>query len=284
MAGGFRAWWNGQPNDAVRRARAAHLAEPKPWSRDAQAARCPVTETRREWTGKAMRWCVREFGLDAARRPVAAPGAGFVPPGWSGSQEQVRALVGWVCGVMDVDPESFSVEFFRTPEGEPSRKRHAIGRYRRVGGRNVVELDLREVGDPERLAGVVAHELGHKRLLGEPRRQRLPAEGEEMTDLVTVYLGMGIFTANGARRFARAARGWSALPLGDLTDEMLSASTHEGLSTVGYLTETELGFALACLCRLRGESEPPAWAGALHPGPRAALLQGLRYLAAHGLD
>ncbi len=66
--------------------------------------------------------------------------------------------------------------------------------------------------------------------------------------------------------------------------EPLSASTREERSTVGYLTATELGFVLACRCRLRAETAPPAWAGSLHPGPRAALLQGLRYLGARRQD
>ncbi|WP_037606586.1 hypothetical protein [Streptacidiphilus rugosus] len=91
---------------------------------------------------------------------------------------------------------------------------------------------------------------------------------------------MGVFTANGAERFTRADQHWTALPMGDLTDRMLGAAGRNGGSKVGYLTETELGYALACHCLLRGETEPPPWSWALDPGPRAALLQGLRHFAA----
>jgi hypothetical protein len=91
-------------------------------------------------------------------------------------------------------------------------------------------------------------------------------DAEPLTDLATVYLGMGIFTANAAFEFTAGrgpgyyARtgGWSS-------------------SRTGYLTEQMFGYALACLAVQRGERQPP-WTGYLDTNPRGYMKQGLRYL------
>jgi hypothetical protein len=70
---------------------------------------------------------------------------------------------------------------------------------------------------------------------------------EPMTDLVTVYLGLGVFTANAARRFLRYQldnrEGWS-------------------MERLGYLPEVVYAYALARFAKDRGE-EHPAWVGHL---------------------
>jgi hypothetical protein len=89
---------------------------------------------------------------------------------------------------------------------------------------------------------------------------------EPLTDLLTVYLGMGIFTANAAFDFSRQAGcrvdSWQAQRL-------------------GYLTEQMYGYALACYALLRGEPHPP-WARYLDTNPRVYLKQGVRYLSRAG--
>ncbi|MFD8621541.1 hypothetical protein [Streptomyces sp. DSS69] len=46
---------------------------------------------------------------------------------------------------------------------------------------------------------------------------------------------------------------------------------------LGYLTARQFGYARACYCLLRCETDPP-WSRRLEPGARAAPQQGLRYL------
>ena len=62
---------------------------------------------------------------------------------------------------------------------------------------------------------------------------------------------------------------------------MLNAARNDGYSRLGYLTEQEFGYALACYCQMRGETNPP-WRRELDPGPRNYLEQGLAYLAGFG--
>lgn len=132
-------------------------------------------------------------------------------------------------------------------------------------------------------AAVIAHELGHVRLLGEGRARPTDARHEKLTDLVTVFLGMGVFTANAANRFRPARRGFTVLPAGELTSRMLNGAAHDdSVHHLGYLAASQFAYALACCAHLRGESDPP-WARHLEPGVRAGLNHGLTHLARHPL-
>lgn len=103
-----------------------------------------------------------------------------------------------------------------------------------------------------------SHELAHVRLLGEERISRDRADQEPLTDLLTVFFGLGIFAANAARDFSQSSSGWQAQRL-------------------GYLTEQMFGYGLGCWATLRAESDPP-WAKYLGTNPRTYMKHGLRYL------
>ena len=113
---------------------------------------------------------------------------------------------------------------------------------------------------PVALVATIAHELGHERLLGEQRIESERRDGEPLTDLCSVFFGMGIFAANAAFEFRRS-------------------DTHYGTTRLGYLTEPMCGCALARYAWLRGESSP-GWAKYLDVNPRTWMKQGLRYLEA----
>jgi hypothetical protein len=139
----------------------------------------------------------------------------------------------------------------------------AAGSYHRDDGEPVLTIDRSCKREPTQLVAVIAHELGHVRLLGENRitaGQR--ADHEPLTDLLTVYLRLGVFTANAARSFGKSAdplrTGWSAQRL-------------------GYITEQMFGYGLACWAMQRGEPDPP-WARYLDTNPQAYMKHGLRYL------
>jgi hypothetical protein len=101
--------------------------------------------------------------------------------------------------------------------------------------------------DPLAAVATVAHELGHVVLLDGGHMRPDAEDMEPMTDLVTVYLGLGVFTANAARRFLRYQldnrEGWS-------------------MERLGYLPEVVYAYALARFAKDRGE-EHPAWVGHL---------------------
>ena len=79
-----------------------------------------------------------------------------------------------------------------------------------------------------------------------------------MTDLLTVFLGLGIFTANAAHEFTVSNRGWSARRL-------------------GYMTEQMYGYAFARYVMHRDERGAD-WIGHLDINPRTYLRQTIKFL------
>lgn len=235
--------------------------------------RCPVDPAEQAWIQESMQWFITQFGNGPLKRPVVLPTHDFFPPPFSGSDQDVRAAVRRVAGYMGADVTAIAVAFSSDLADEQERMRvlpvsrqvrGAAGLYQQHDGRGVLTFDRSCVADPAVLLAVIAHELGHARLTGEHRISADRKDQEPLTDLLTVYLGMGIFTANAAFDFTRTgppmARigGWQA-------------------NRLGYLTEQMFGYGLACYARLRDEPDP-GWARYLDTNPRVYMKHGLAYL------
>ena len=63
-----------------------------------------------------------------------------------------------------------------------------------------------QAADPMALVATIGHELGHERLAGEGRVAGR-ADEEQLTDLLTVYFGLGVFNANAAFQYTSAGGG-----------------------------------------------------------------------------
>ncbi|HET9172220.1 MAG TPA: hypothetical protein VFN97_22525 [Actinospica sp.] len=235
--------------------------------------RSPVPPREQAWIEKMLGWCVERIGEPALRGPVVEPTAAFFPEPYTGSPADALRVVDRVRALMGIGADRVEVEL--TVDGmscdlagmPPHRTRRAIvaGHYERRGDRGLIRIDPAQARDAPRLVAVAAHELCHELLLG---RGGLPgADGEDhepLTDLLTVYTGFGIFTANAAFRFeSYRAGGWRT-------------------RTLGYLNAPMFGYALACYAWLRGERRSPEWAGYLDANPQGYMRQGARYLAANG--
>jgi hypothetical protein len=241
---------------------------------------CPVDLVQQIWIETSMHWFIEQFGKDAVSSEVALPTPELLPTPYTGTVEQVATLLGRAATAMGVEASELDLEFFG--HGRQAAVRHsdttrAVGHYRVRNGRPVIALDTGEISDPKVLTAVIAHELGHVRLLGEGRITHARGDHERLTDLLTVFLGFGVFTTNASLNYARATRGWTVQPRGDLDERRLNAARNDGYTRLGYLSEAEFGYGLACYAWLRRERDP-TWATYLDPGPRTHLHQGLTYL------
>ena len=126
----------------------------------------------------------------------------------------------------------------------------------------VVALRSTLLRDPLSLVAVAAHELGHVLLLGG-NLMNAASDHEPMTDLLTVFLGLGIFTANSAARFKQFEN-----------DRKIGWSTER----LGYLPEPVFGYALAKFAHERGEIKP-GWIRHLSPNVRSDCKNSLRWIA-----
>ena len=240
--------------------------------------RCPVEERERTWIQESFEWLRGEFGVAPLNVPVVLPTSEYFPPPFSGSDGDVRSVVRSVARYMGVQAD-VDVEFSEDLDGAENlmrlfpggtgtfRSSGAAGVYAHadVDGPHVVTIDRSCVTEPARLLAVIAHELGHVRLFGERRMSADRQDHEPLTDLATVYLGMGIFTANAAFNFGRVS-GYGIEPVGGWQSRRL-----------GYMTEQMFGYALARYAVYRAESDP-AWARFLDTNPRVYMKQGIRYL------
>lgn len=177
---------------------------------------------------------------------------------------------------MDIDPRRLELQFFDSEENPlldhvltVERKRNGpAGLFvdPKKKGKLIIALDVRIVPSAPQVAATLAHELAHVHLLADKRLKPEEEDHEQVADLLTVFFGIGIISANAAFHFSQWQygqwAGWSA-----------------GRS--GYLSEQEYGWALANYAWLRDEFHP-AWAVHLAYNVLTYFRESLRYLEKTG--
>jgi hypothetical protein len=237
------------------------------------SAECPVRETEQVWIDESMDWLLAEFGRERLLGDVILPTDHYFPGGYEGSRDDVARVLATLCDHMGIEPARIELEHDDSAEtghrelsgtvGLHERSAGAAGHYRRRGDRSVVAISTAQARQPMALVATIAHELGHEMLLGEGRIASDRKDHEPLTDLLTIYYGLGVFSANAAFEYATESRG---------------RYRYSQTSRLGYLTEPMYGYGLARYAWLRDEPEPP-WARYVDINPRAFLKRGLRYLA-----
>lgn len=216
-----------------------------------------------------MDWFLVEFGTERLHGEVVLPNADYFPGADRGARSDVRAVVDLLCNHMDIDPARVELEHY--PDDNPELARYipmymdssgAAGHHRTRDGRSVIGIRDDLPRRPMALVATIAHELGHA-LLADGRISAERDDHEPLTDLLTIYFGLGVFAANAAFEYGHEVRG---------------AFTYTHATRLGYLTEPMYGYGLARYAWLRGEADP-AWARYLDTNPRTFLKRGLRHLA-----
>jgi hypothetical protein len=235
---------------------------------------CPVEPWMRDWILGRLAWLAKQLGEDRLLNGrVITPTDEHFPFGLDGSEERGRRMFEHLCGLMGVDPAPLQLRFEDSAKPLTTGTLEydwssdgAAGTYEDEESQ-VITIASGALSDPMEFAATAAHELGHVILLGGGHLSGEEEGGEPLTDLLTVYYGMGIFGANASlneRQYngAIGMSGWS-------------------YSRKGYLDFPTWGFALAGYAFARGETNPP-WAKHLRPDIRALFKQGLRYLEQTG--
>ena len=232
----------------------------------------PVSEEERLWVDEGFHRLARMLGSSRLQNTkVILPTDEFFPDSWDGTQIALKALFRRVCGYMRVDPNRVDLEVI--PDSSELRELLPTYHHESSGpaglhfGGDGEELPLVAVSqsqlkDPMAVVATLAHELGHVILIGGGHISRDAEDMEPMTDLVTVYLGLGVFTANSALRYTKfqddRREGWS-------------------VKRLGYLPEVVYGYALAVFAKERGE-EKPLWTAHLSTNLKAYFKQSAEWL------
>lgn len=211
-----------------------------------------------EWIENSLGWFIDEFGRGVLMKPVVRP-VEFIPTNYAGTESEARSLFDEVRTMMDLSAVQIELRFdladtalpaARATSGETSHRaqEYLMGQWMRTDQGTVISVASRLVSDPVRLIATFAHELGHELLVGSGRiRSSHPAQ-ESLTDLLTVFYGLGIFTANASFEQVPSADG-----------KRQRSIAH------GYLREGTISEALAHYALLRGERGLPPWAKELDP-------------------
>jgi hypothetical protein len=166
----------------------------------------PVNAEEKKWIEESFQWLLGTFGKDVfLKHKTILPEKTFFPDEYDGTEEAVDKIVNRVCGYMDVDPNIIEVEFF-VQQDESHAEHGQLGLYyskTSTDNRKKIALNVELFKNPTKLVGTIAHELGHVILLGGGKIERTQEDHEYLTDLLTVFLGLGIFTANSAFQFSR---------------------------------------------------------------------------------
>ena len=135
--------------------------------------------------------------------------------------------------IMDLDPAQIKIDFFTSNENYS-----AAGLYhgKMNDGRYKISLLENIYLDLEKSIATIAHELAHIKLLGE---ERIEENSEELTDIVPLLFGFGIFNANAVFKFTgnNSERSWST-------------------SQLGYLSQADWGYLFALYRYVTVDKEP----------------------------
>ncbi len=237
---------------------------------------CPVDSDTRQWIDHRWRWLEAEFGADRVRTaPVILPRPEFFPEPYNATEADARRMLDRVCEYMGIDPAAIRMSLYdeSNPWAESlilgvQRTKGTAGLYHREGGRHRIWIEAANLHDPLAMVATMAHELGHVHLLGQGRVLPDEQDHEPLTDLLTVFLGLGVFTANSVIR-----------------EQYWHEGTYSGWSIGrrGYLGMPMYGYAFALFARSRGE-DGSAWSGQLRTDVRSAFKQAVRFLAAEPSD
>jgi hypothetical protein len=237
-------------------------------------AKLPNSAEDQEWVDCSFLRLAEMLGAERLLgAAVVLPTAEHFPDAYDRSEEGLDRIFTRVAGAMQVDASEVEVSLFASERTTlkslmpfySGKTSGAAGfYYHDPASRTQISIEEAQLKDPMSLVATLAHELGHMILLRPGLVDRDEPDMEPLNDLLTVFLGFGIFTANAAFRF-----------------EQHADNTSQGWSTnrQGYLSEEMFGYALARFALERGEMKP-SWARYLSTNVSAYFKRSAAWLAA----
>jgi hypothetical protein len=205
-----------------------------------------------------MRWLSDHLGNERLlRAQVLLPTEQFFPDPYQATQGDVQGLVHRLGAYMGVETTRIRVEVL--PDVELPE---ATGRYVQEGDQTVIQIAESQLANLVSVIATLTHELAHEILSGRRLLTVAGRDHEWVTDLVLVYLGVGIPAANTSIFEDYAEFGWG----------------HRWtVRKQGYLPPQVFGYAFALFAFMRGEHDPH-WAQQLRLDVRSAVQKGLCFL------
>jgi hypothetical protein len=211
---------------------------------------CPVNEEIRVWIENTFIWLIKKLGEEKIKNVrTLLPIEDHFPVKSDDTTQIVNSVLKTVATQMDVDPEQIIIDFyqeeplelkgdfgytlFSQPDPEES---YSAGLYqgKDENGHYLISIEKNQLKELDKLIATLAHEIAHIKILGEGLLEK---NDEHLTDILTVFYGLGIFNANTSFKFYKQTDSW-------------------GFTKQGYLSQQEWGYALAIYAYIRNEKSP----------------------------
>jgi hypothetical protein len=213
----------------------------------------PVNDEEKEWIdGGFVRLAVMLSWARLLHSPVVVPAPEHFPDPYDGTETGAFRMFRRVAMAMKLDYEEIEVTVVAGDHNSTRRlvpfysekTSGAAGLYHRDPS-SVAHISFNEskLKDPVALVATLAHELGHVILLEPGLMNGDEPDIEPLTDLLTVFLGLGVLTSA------------ASVPSRQLANVN---AQHLSTQRLAYLSEEEFGYALARFAWERGEVKP-AW-------------------------
>ena len=234
---------------------------------------CPVNSETREWLENCFLWFIDTFGREKIETVnILTPTPEDFPITYDGELKSVLSTLAIVAKQMEVSPNDIVVDIYEETRTEfdaggvfgnrlflqnIETQNYSGGLYFGLQEDNKyhIALEKNQVNDPVSIVASLAHEIAHIKLLGE---KRIEENNEDLTDLIVIIFGLGIFNANTAFQTKKDFDAW-------------------GWSKSGYLSQMEWGYALALFAYIRGE-ENPDWANFLSTNIKADFEKSIEFI------
>ncbi len=217
----------------------------------------PVEIREKVWTERRMRWLAQRFGLERMKSAtIVLPTTEFFPNQHTGDPDSVADVFERVCGFMNADSQRFDLGIKNCCQGGTCGTIESEAKP-------VVQLGAEDVADQETLIATLARAVARDELLREPSLDPNEGDFDSLTDLLPVFLGMGIFHANTAVKSKNERHGgWE----------------YFSIRGAGFLQARVPGYAMALMSWIRGETNP-AWANMLGTDAGSAFRKGLKFVS-----
>ena len=222
--------------------------------------KCPVDPETKKWLEDKFSWLADEFGLaTVCSATTIEPTSEFLPTEYKANGPVIDDLMARVANFMNVVPESLVLSYYDDDKpviGEEQIEQFSSGNDREIW------LEANSLENPAYVVASLSREIAHVRLCLLDSSLANEEDHEEMSELLAIFLGVGIFLANTA-----------------FLDGSWSEGTESGWSMVrtSNLSMDMFGYALALYALARDEQQPE-WARHLRPDVRVPLKNSIRYI------
>ncbi len=223
--------------------------------------KCPIGVEEKTWVEFRMQWLSDTLGIARMQSaPIVLPNDTFFPIEFEPTPECALVYKNIVSELMSLAPDACQLEVCE-PEQLPSSAAHY-----EPGESPTIRISSREIEDPLSLVSTLAQQLSHHILLGGNHLTTEDSDHEYVADLLTVFLGFGVFSANSTIRETNwsegGASGWA-------------------MGKRGYLSSQTIGYALALWVSARGDSDS-GWTNMLRPDAGETMRGGIKFISKTG--